>query len=109
MIIFILCKKIVQGTVPGKIKRGRQNKSWKDNIEESTGLDFNSSQRAAEDRQRWQKSVADVSRSAPTTLLVPGAQVTGQCMVGRQLLDLVDGGLQCLFHHHIPLKTRSRT
>ena len=35
-------------------------------------LDFNSSQRAAEDRQRWQKIVADVNSGAPTTLMVPG-------------------------------------
>ena len=91
------------------MKRGRQNKRWKNNIEESTGLDFNSSQRAAEYRQIWQRIVADVSSSDPTTQVVPGAQVTGQCMFVRQLLDVVDGGLQCLFHHHIPLKTRSRT
>ena len=67
-----LCKKVVQGTVPGKRKRGRQKKRWEDNIREWTGLDFNSSQRAAEDRQRWQKIVADVSSGAPTTLMVPG-------------------------------------
>ena len=72
-----LCKKIVQGTVPGKRTRGRQKKRWEDNIREWTGLDFNSSQRAAEDRQRWQKIVADVSSGAPTTLLVAsGTQVT---------------------------------
>ena len=55
-----------------KWKRGRQKKRWEDNIKEWTGLDFNSSQRAAEDRQRWQKIVADVSSGAPTTLMVPG-------------------------------------
>ena len=63
---------IVQGTVPGKRKRGRQKKMWEDNIREWTGLDVNSSQRAAEDRQRWQKIVADVNGGAPTTLMVPG-------------------------------------
>ena len=67
-----LCKKVLQGTVPGKRKRGRQKKRWEDNIKEWTGLDFNNSQRAAEDRQRWQKIVADVSSGAPTTLMVPG-------------------------------------
>ena len=49
-----LCKKIVQVTVPGKIKRGRQKKRWEDNIREWTGFDFNSSQRAAEDCRRCQ-------------------------------------------------------
>ena len=67
-----LCKKVLQGTVQGKRKGGRQKKRWEDNIREWTGLDFNSSQRAAEDRQRWQKIVADVSSGAPTTLMVPG-------------------------------------
>ena len=67
-----LCKKVIQGTVPGKRKRGRQNERWEDNIKEWTGLDFNSSQREAEDRQRLQKIVADVSSGAPTTLNVPG-------------------------------------
>ncbi len=67
-----LCKKIVQGTVPGKRKRGMQKKRLEDNIREWTGLDFNSSQRAAEDHQRWQKIVADVDSGAPTTLMVPG-------------------------------------
>ena len=67
-----LCKKVVQGTVPGKRKRERQKKRWENNIREWTGLDFNNSQRAAEDRQRWQNSVADVSSGAPTTLMVPG-------------------------------------
>ena len=47
-----LCKKIVQGTVPGHRKRQRHKKRWEDNIREWTGLHFNSSQRAAEDRQR---------------------------------------------------------
>ena len=70
-----LCKKVVQGTVPGKRKRGRQKKRWEDNTREWTGLDFNSSQRAAEDRQRWQKIVADVSSGAPTTLMVPVSRI----------------------------------
>ena len=65
-------KKVIQGTVPGKRKSGRQKKRWEDNIREWTGLDFNSSQRAAEDRQRWHKIVADVSSGAFTTLMVPG-------------------------------------
>ena len=63
---------VLQGTLPGKRKRGRQKKRWEDNIKEWTGLDFNNSQRAAEDRQRWQKIAADVSSGAPTTLRVPG-------------------------------------
>ena len=67
-----LYKKVVQGTVPGNRKKGRQKKRWEDNIRDWTRLDFNSSQRAAEDRQRWKKIVADVNSGAPTTLMVPG-------------------------------------
>ena len=48
-----LAKTILQGTVKGKRKRGRQKKSWEDNIKEWTGMDFASSTRAAENRSRW--------------------------------------------------------
>ena len=70
-------KSSLQGTLPGKRKRGRQKKRWEDNIKEWTGLDFNNSQRAAEDRQRWQKIVADVSRGAPYDPGGSGTEVTG--------------------------------
>ena len=48
-----LAKTILQGTVKGKRKRGRQKKRWEDNIKEWTGMDFASSTRAAENRTRW--------------------------------------------------------
>ena len=68
----------------------KTKKRWEDNIREWTGLDYNSSPRAAEDRQRWQKIVDDVNNGAPTTLMVPGhrQQVTGKKnwrMTGQQL------------------------
>ena len=40
-----LAKTILQGTVKGKRKRGRQKKRWEDNIKERTGMDFASSTR----------------------------------------------------------------
>ena len=40
-----LAKTILQGTVKGKRKRGRQKKRWEDNIKEWTGMDFASSTR----------------------------------------------------------------
>ena len=46
-----LAKTILQGTVKGKRKRGRQKKRWEDNIKEWTGMDFASSTRAAETGQ----------------------------------------------------------
>ena len=47
-----LAKTLLQGTVKGKRKRGRQKKRWEDNIKEWTGMDFASSTRAAESRTR---------------------------------------------------------
>ena len=54
-----LAKTILQGTVKGKRKRGRQKKRWEDNIKEWTRMDFASSTRAAENRSRWKGIVAN--------------------------------------------------
>ena len=62
----------MQSTVPGRGKRGRQNKRGEDNIKEFTGLDFNNNQRVVEDYQKWCKIVVDAHSDAPTTLVVPG-------------------------------------
>ena len=56
-----LAKTILQGTVKGKRKRGRQKKRWEDKIKEWTGMDFASSTRAAENRSRWKGVVANSS------------------------------------------------
>ena len=48
-----LAKTILQDTVKGKRKRGRQKKRWEDNIKEWTGMELASSPRAAENRTRW--------------------------------------------------------
>ena len=56
-----LAKTILQGTVKGKRKNGRQKKRWEDNIKEWTGMDFASSSRAAENRTRWKGIVANSS------------------------------------------------
>ena len=56
-----LAKTILQGTVKGKRKRGRQTKRWEDNIKEWTGMDFASSTRAAENRSGWKGIVANSS------------------------------------------------
>ena len=54
-----LAKTILQGTVKGKRKGGRQR--WEDNIKEWTGIDFASSTRAAEKRSRWKGIVVNSS------------------------------------------------
>ena len=56
-----LVKTILQGTVIGQRKRGRQKKRWEDNIKEWTGMDFASSTREAENKTRWKKTVANSS------------------------------------------------
>ena len=42
--------RLLQGTVIGKGRRGRQKKRWEDNIKEWAGMDFTSSTRADENR-----------------------------------------------------------
>ena len=56
-----LAKTILQGTVKGKRKRGTQKKRWEDNIKEWTGVDFASSTRAAKNRSRLKRIVANSS------------------------------------------------
>ena len=53
-----LAKTILQGTVNGGRRQGRQRKRWEDNIKELTGLEFGKSQRAVENREKWRKLVA---------------------------------------------------
>ena len=48
-----LVKTILQGTVKGGRRQGRQRKRWKDNIREWKGLEFAKSQRAMENREKW--------------------------------------------------------
>ena len=52
-----LAKTILQGTVQGGRRRGRQRKRWEDNIKEWTGLEWNIILRKAENREEWRKLV----------------------------------------------------
>ena len=59
-----LAKTILQGTVKGGRRQGRQRKRWEDNIREWTGLEFDKSQRAVENskkKKKWRKLVAKSS------------------------------------------------
>ena len=53
-----LVKTILQGIVKGRRRQGRQRKGWEDGIREWTGLE---SQRAIENRDRWDRLVAKSS------------------------------------------------
>ena len=48
---------ILQSTVKGGRRHGRQRKRWEDNIREWTGLEFGKFQRAEENREKWRKLV----------------------------------------------------
>ena len=50
-----LAKTILQGTVKGGRRRGRQKKKWEDILREWTGLEFAKLQRAVENREKWWK------------------------------------------------------
>ena len=56
-----LAKTILQGTVKGGRKQGRQMKRWEDIIREWTGLEFSRSQRAVENREKWRELVVKSS------------------------------------------------
>ena len=56
-----LAKTVLQGTVKGGRRQGRQRKGWEDNNKEWTGLEFAKSQRAAGNREKWRKLVAKSS------------------------------------------------
>ena len=56
-----MAKTILQGTVKGARRRGRQKKRWEDNIKEWTGMGFEDSLRAVEDREWWIGIVATSS------------------------------------------------
>ena len=55
-----MAKTILQGTVKGTRRRGRQKK-WEDNIKEWVGMGFGDSLRAAEDSEEWKGIVATSS------------------------------------------------
>ena len=59
-----MAKTILHGTVKGARRRGRQKKRWQDNIKEWTGMWFEDSLRAAEDREGW-KCIVEMSSVVP--------------------------------------------
>ena len=47
-----LAKTILQGTVKGGRRQGKQKKRWENNIRERTGLEFAKSKRGVENREK---------------------------------------------------------
>ena len=65
-----LAKTILQGTVKGERRQGRQRKRWEDNIREKTGLEFAKSQRAVENRVKTEGTGCKIICGAPMPLVV---------------------------------------
>ena len=51
-------KTVLQGTVRGGRRRGRQRKRWEDNIRDWMGLELSDPVRRAEEREEWRMLVA---------------------------------------------------
>ena len=56
-----LAKTILQGTVLGGRRQGRQRKRWESNIRKWIGLEFTKSQKAVKNRGKWRKLVVILS------------------------------------------------
>ena len=67
-----LAKTILQDTVKGGRRQGRQRKRWEDNIRERAGLEFAKSERAVENREKMEETGCEIICDAPTTLAVKG-------------------------------------
>ena len=59
-----MAKTVLQGTLKGARRRGRQKKRWEDNIKEWAGMGFGDSLRAAEDKEWW-KGIFATSYEVP--------------------------------------------
>ena len=67
-----LTKSILQGTVKGGRRQGRQRKWWEDNIREWIGLEFGKSKRAVENREKMEETGCEIICCAPKSLAVEG-------------------------------------
>ena len=69
-----LAKTVLQGTLEGGRKRGRQVKCWADNLKEWTRLDSPTLTRLAEDRPAWRSLSYDVLIMSPLRLHSQGTE-----------------------------------
>ena len=63
-----LSKTILQGTVEGRRRRGRQKKNWQDNVKEWTDLTFPDLLETAHDRSLWKMISASSALRSPRRL-----------------------------------------
>ena len=89
-----LAKTVMQGTVQGGRRRGRQIKRWEDNIPEWTGLTLGAAMRKAERREERRELVAK-------SYVVPqrSTETTGQAnMYNIKFAIIKQIYVLCLFH-----------
>ena len=60
-----LCKTILQGTLEGARRRGRQRKSWTDNVKEWTSLPMDELLTTAHNRPEWRRTAVSSSLMSP--------------------------------------------
>ena len=63
----VWAKTVLQGTVKGARRQGKQENRCEDNVRKWRGLEFAKSQRAVENREKWRKLVVKSSVVPPTT------------------------------------------
>ena len=78
-----LAKTILQGTVKGGRRQGRQRKRWEDNIREWTGLEFAKSQREVENRGEMEETGCEIIFGASTTLIVKRLSLNLNKLISR--------------------------
>ncbi|XP_066285794.1 uncharacterized protein [Branchiostoma lanceolatum] len=76
-----LAKTILQGTLEGGRRRGRQRKSWQDNIAEWTSLSLSERLAAARNRRAWRQISIFTATLSPQR---PGGQGTRQTGEGAK-------------------------
>ena len=59
---------VLQDTVKGTRRRGIHKRRWEDNIKEWVGMDFASSIRAAEKKDKVERDCCEIICGVPTTL-----------------------------------------
>ena len=72
---------LLQVTVKGEKRQGRQRKRWEDDIREWIRLAFAKSQRAVGNRGKWRKLVVNSSVVPQTTLVLKGLMMMMMMMM----------------------------
>ena len=84
-----MAKTILQGTVKGARRKGRQKKRWEDNIKEWTGMEFGDSLGGSGIQGRMERYCCNVICGAPTTSEVKGLRDERDLIVDIKHLKII--------------------